>query len=113
MTVTSATGQAPWPGPAPLVGHDEGAAHVAVLHQALPVGQAQLGAHLDGCRAGAVRDRHHAVDAPPRLPAQAPPGSASCVGGQGWMEKSQLQPRKNQGVFLYTLSDGLILSLRF
>ncbi len=53
-----------------LVRHDEGAADVAVLDKALPVGQPQLRGDLDRRRAAAVRHRHHAVDVPPRLPAQ-------------------------------------------
>lgn len=52
-----------------LIGHDEGAPDIAVLHQALSVGQAQNRADLDGCRPSAVRHRHNAIDVPVHLPA--------------------------------------------
>ena len=44
-----------------LVGHDEGAPHVAVLHEAFPVGQPQVRGDLDGGRPRAVGDRYHTV----------------------------------------------------
>ena len=47
-----------------LVRHDEGAPHVAVLDEALAVGQLQRGGELDGGGARAVRHRHDAVDVP-------------------------------------------------
>lgn len=52
-----------------LVRHDEGAAHVAILDQALSVGQPQLRADLDGSGTAAVRYRNYAVDVPTGFPA--------------------------------------------
>ncbi len=66
-------------GRALLVRHDEGAADVAVLHEAFSVGQAQLSADLDGCRPRAVRYRHHAVNVPPNLPAHPHHASRSII----------------------------------
>mmetsp|Transcript_9878 Transcript_9878/g.35202 ORF Transcript_9878/g.35202 Transcript_9878/m.35202 type:complete len:587 (-) Transcript_9878:80-1840(-) len=50
--------------PQVLLGHDEGPAHVPILHEALPVGQPELGAELDGHGPGAVRHGDHDIHVP-------------------------------------------------